>query len=341
MSMATLKSNGKTRTLQVLGSLGGSNLPNAEDNTFGGDETNAEYIIQGETLTGIADAIQAKKDTTAIFTPEQMAEEIEGIVTGDDLPNAEEAFFGTQASDVYERFMINADSLSPTSPGYYDSGQHGYMFSVKETIAFNGFWFYGRGFAMLVRLWDVTNSTVIVAQQVSASWYWSKNLISEPLNLSPGITYAITAVPNSSCPYYTVDKSDVEWNSKITFVDSCYTTSYAEVPHLATNISYIQNVIDPIFSEALTETVITEYKIQTETMTSIAEEVQRISGTTTKMTTAQIEEELAAVVLQEKTVTPTTEQQTIAPDDGYYGISSVIVEAMEVPSLPDAEEAVF
>lgn len=46
--------------------------------------------IRKSLLTGIADAIRAKKNTTAIFTPEQMAAEIEGIVIGDDLPTSAE-----------------------------------------------------------------------------------------------------------------------------------------------------------------------------------------------------------------------------------------------------------
>lgn len=42
----------------------------------------ADYMIKGETLTNIANAIRAKSGSSATMTPEQMSTEIENISTG-------------------------------------------------------------------------------------------------------------------------------------------------------------------------------------------------------------------------------------------------------------------
>lgn len=87
-----------------------------------------------------------------------------------------------------------------------------------------------------------------------------------------------------------------------------------------------------------------KYFVQGETLNGIAEEVQRITGTTDKMTTTQIITALQnlSFILQDKTVAPTTEVQTITPDEGYYGLSSVTVEAAAVvENLQDLSEVPF
>lgn len=76
--------------------------------------------IRKSLLTAIADAIRAKKDTTAFFTPEQMAVEIESIVTGDTpvssqmfmssasgtLPNVTRAMAASQYTLTFESSAI-------------------------------------------------------------------------------------------------------------------------------------------------------------------------------------------------------------------------------------------
>lgn len=47
----------------------------------------SEYLIQGETLTAIGNAIRAKTGGTAQLTPAQMATEIAGIQTGTSIRN--------------------------------------------------------------------------------------------------------------------------------------------------------------------------------------------------------------------------------------------------------------
>lgn len=55
----------------------------------------AEYLIQGETLTGIADAIRAKNGTENAMNPSEMASAIEGISVGLDTSDAT-----AKASDI-------------------------------------------------------------------------------------------------------------------------------------------------------------------------------------------------------------------------------------------------
>lgn len=73
------------------------------------------------------------------------------------------------------------------------------------------------------------------------------------------------------------------------------------------------------------------YIIQEETLTAIADEVRRLCDTEETLTPGQMQEKLAAlnIELTEEYVTPTTEEQTITPPEGYYGFSKIIVGAVD------------
>lgn len=121
--------------------------------------------ISRAAMTGIADAIRAKKDTTAVLTPAQMAVEINGIVTGDNLPNAEDAYFGTTSS-VETGYTTSQEfkSSNAISNNISYTSTHGYKFSVNAPISFVGFRFLNgdKGSSSTVfTLWDAETNQEI------------------------------------------------------------------------------------------------------------------------------------------------------------------------------------
>ena len=253
----------------------------------------ADYKISGERLTAIADAIRAKKDTTAIFTPEQMAVEIEGIVTGNDLPNAEDVSFGT-VEEVKEYGMtVNTDGLS----GMSNYNTVGWEFHTVEPIAVYGFRYRGsayNNYNVKFSLWDESGNLLASTGSVTpVTGAWAEWMLDEQVTLPTGQKYTVAVYGYN---VKTVKKANVVFNSKIknasakTLPDSFGKPIYDDTTFVP--------VVDIIFGLAQTETPVTEYKVQTATMNQISDEVKRITGATNKLTTEQIINALQGIEAQ-------------------------------------------
>lgn len=261
-------------------------LPSAEEAYFGGTEIEEEYAIQGETMDNIAKAIQTKKETTAIFTPAQMAAEIESIVVGDELPNAEGVAFGTVDSYEYAISLENFPSQFTNSLGAR-AGSYGAAFVVNTAFSVAGFQIKQySGYSSTVQLWDISGG-IKLASVPSSTGGTTEVMLDSPVNLEAGKTYAVVQYSSSNRPYY--GSGTLTINEKITNTAQVYssTATADSAPPISTTKGWYCGV-NLIMTEVITESVVTEYKIQTNTLTDIANEVIRIAGATGTLTPAQI-----------------------------------------------------
>ena len=256
----------------------------------------AEYgKIRKDLMTAIADAIREKKDTTAILTPAQMAVEIDGIVTGDDLPNAEDVYFGNPPV-TYEYGLPGITDQTLTAK--VATGEYGYAFAPNTNFAVYGFRYSGGAYVSQVSLWDGTTQQAIAVKSANGNSGWQEIFLDSPVNVLSGHEYAVTVQTASGEKYliFTYEASVV--NSKMKKNQNRYSTSRGAYPSLNLSVNNPLAAVDIIIGPPLTESVTTEYKVQADTMTSIADEVIRITGATETMTTAEIITALQGVAVQ-------------------------------------------
>lgn len=255
--------------------------------------------IRKSLLTGIADAIRAKKVTTALFSPEQMAAEIDGIVVGDNLPEAENYSFGKLTA--YEEMVARFSSVSNSTSYGWTSG---YKFTVNNDFAIYGCKVYGG--CGSIRIWDDADRSAVFTQAVNTNIAsWETVMFSTPVNLFAGKTYMITRSPYSN-GYGGAFKYPA-LNSKVTQVGRGFYGG-STIDTYPTSDAYYQNgmagAIIPLIGPVITESEIEEYKIQTTTLTDIADEVKRVTGKGSTLTPAQIITVLQALATQNAVLPP-------------------------------------
>lgn len=206
------------------------------------------------------------------------------------LPSAEEAGFG-KSNAVYEH-GISSTTLSITSSG---SGTNGWKFKATEAFSIVGFRI-GKGRIGTVYLWDSEgNERCTVSSGFTAGsddWYYF--YLDTPINIGIGEECTVGRKTSASSLFKgrTISKSYTSFNTaKLSDVSMMYASETRTYPTVgATSCWAVDIIIGPVQTG-----LPSVYQIQRTTMDDIAEEAQRISGATTKLTTAQIITELSEV----------------------------------------------
>lgn len=270
-------------------------------------------------LTAIGDAIRTKTGKSDTLTLEQMATEIEGIEMTEELPKAEEAIFGID-SNVGYGILSEGNTKTSIANNFVTLG---WTFTAVEAFTIVGFRDKLTNGNKTIKLWDSSGNLVTsLFSYENATDGWISHYLDVPINVAIGETYTITVYAyNPSGP----TKSDTVFNAKLTGIDVRYTAKdkFPTDSGYTAYLAFVDIIIAPVSAE-----LPDDYQITRTTMDDIAEEVQRITGATGKLSTAQIVTALQGIntSLQSKTVTPTNESQTVTADSGYYGLSSVTVE---------------
>lgn len=284
------KVSGKLTPGQIQDTLAGVGLlSNAEETTFGGDEENAEYIIQGKTLTGIADQVQRLGRTDSLLTPAAMEAVLQGVKIGGELYNAEEYTFGAQ-DETTEYAVTNIKGFSRSNNDVTYSA--GWKFEVLSAVSVRGFRMKNSNYSsytnFTAKLYRVSDSELIAsASMVCARDATVDVFLDAPVNLTVGETYVVY-VRNNYWNYASI--TNVTVNSKIGFVNGILIKSDIVSDILATSeqLNEITGFIFPIIGDPINAGIPTEFKVQLTTMNEIANEIQRITGTAVKMSTTEI-----------------------------------------------------
>ena len=251
------------------------------------------YRISGERLKGFADQVRRISGVEGELTPEQMETNLLNVTPLGEYPKAEEWEFG-QGEQVYEN-GITSTTLSNATSGNYTSG---WKFKAVEAFAIVGFRI-GKGNTGTVYLWDSEGNEkcAISSGFATDTDDWLSVYLDKPINIGIGeeCTVGRKTSANSMTKGRTMSRYYTKFNSKVSDVSFVSTSETGICPTGATSSSWAVDIIIGSVQAELPD----DYQIQRTTMDDIAEEVQRISGATEKLTTAQMVEGLSEVEVLE------------------------------------------
>lgn len=238
-------------------------------------------------LAAIGDQVRRICGLEDPLTLDQMEVNLMNVLVGNELPNAEDFAFGvdnaTKAYGLSTVGNIIDGSVKRT---------YGYKFTVSEAISLLGFRITGIGMSnpATVCLWDSDGNEVVRKSLAWTSGEWTEYLLDAPINMVSGSTYTFGLYGGSS------DQLDsATFNSKLTNT-GCFVNSEngLSMPTRSTTSFPSADIIIASVQAELPDT----YQVQRTTMDDIAEEVQRITGATYKLSTAQIITALQGVAVQ-------------------------------------------
>lgn len=250
------------------------------------------YSIHGSTLTGIADQVRRISGVDGELTPEQMTTNLLNVTPLGEYPKAEEAEFGAENASVEYGLTLNA---TPSQTSRSDKMYCTNKFTANEAIAIVGLRIYSANTnSRSLTLWDGNGVAIKTVPYFNPTAnQWVEKYFDEPVSIAIGESFIISS---SRISYYTyIDIANVGFNGKISFVGG-HSDESAEVPS-SYSTTTMYGIIDIIIGTVQAE-LPNDYQITRNTMDDIAEEVQRITGTTEKMTTAQIITALQGVAVQ-------------------------------------------
>ena len=201
-----------------------------------------------------------------------------------ELPDAENFTFGTVTGAEYG--ITSENTYNHTTDKYTSwMSTYGYKFTANEDFSFAGFRFMvGYSYSAKLDLWDAETQTQIATLTVTPTVLneWVEYRLESPINLEAGKTYMVSQYCQARS-YQSA--AEVRTYCQKISVDGIYYISDYGYPSKKDTGGY---AIDILIQPPITETVITEYKIQLKTMTEIADEIRRISEVSGSVTTAQI-----------------------------------------------------
>ena len=251
------------------------------------------YKDDRNVITPLFDQIRRITETEDAMTFERATESLLNVTPGDELPSAEKSVFGVDSGS--EEYGILSEGNTQTSITY-NYITLGWTFTAVEAFAIVGFRDKLTNGNKTIKLWDSSGNLVTSHfSYENATNGWISHYLDVPINVAIGETYTITVYAyNPSGP----TKSDTVFNAKLTGIDVRYTAKdkFPTDSGYTAYLAFVDIIIAPV-QAALPDS----YEIQRTTMDDIAEEVQRITGTESKMTTAQIVTALQGIA------TPTTE----------------------------------